>query len=43
MFFIWRLATFAVGFRRLLEIKRFYEHLLDIPDVSLWKMFRSMF
>lgn len=34
LFFAWRLGTFAVGFRRLLEIKRFYEHLLNIPDVS---------
>lgn len=38
LFFIWRLVTFAFGFSRLLEIKRFYEFLLDVPNVSLFQL-----
>lgn len=40
LFFLWRLSTFAFGFTRLLEIKRFYEHLLDIPNVCSLRLSR---
>ncbi len=34
IFFVWRLATFGLSVPRLLELKRFYEFLLNVPDVS---------
>lgn len=33
-FFAWQLVTFSFGLPKLLDMKRFYEHLLDIPNVS---------
>jgi autophagy-related protein 9 len=34
IFYIFQLATFALSLPRLLQMYRFYTHLLGIPDVS---------
>lgn len=32
---LWRLLVFALSLRKLIEMKAFYEHLLNVPNVSL--------
>lgn len=32
--FGWRLLVFALSTRKLIEMKAFYEHLLDVPNVG---------
>jgi hypothetical protein len=32
-FFGWKLVGFVLSIPKLLDIKRFYEHLLDVPEV----------
>ena len=33
-FFIWQLVSYALSMMRLVDMYRFYTHLLHIPDVS---------
>lgn len=33
-FFAWQIITYALGIMRLVDMYRFYTHLLHIPDVS---------
>ena len=39
--FAWRLLVFALSTRKLIEMKVFYEHLLDIPNASSSALDRS--
>lgn len=41
-FFIFQVASFAISVPRLLDMYRFYTHLLGVPDVSQYTLLHSI-